>query len=172
MLEGSFSRRGLLVALSAGAGSLVACRRQPHVAARPPAARPDPDAGPAETARADEQALLALYDATLATHPVLSAQLTPIREHHQRHLQALPATGAGPSPSATAQSPFPAPVPSPGAPVVRPDPVAAVRALVEAENAAALRRAADCLVVARALAGVLASIAASEAAHAVALTRR
>ncbi|GAC1332748.1 MAG: hypothetical protein NVSMB13_21500 [Mycobacteriales bacterium] len=162
------SRRGFLGALGTVAVTplLAGCgpkRRTPESA---PAPRPEPDAGPVEAARADEQMLLALYDATLAAYPVLAGQLTPLREHHQRHLQALPPPRPLPSAVAPAASPTPAPA------VGRPDPAAAIRVLIDAENAAATRRATDCLAVARPLAGLLASLAASEASHAVALGRR
>jgi len=164
------SRRAVLAVL--GSILVAGCRpsRRPPVAAAGPPVR---DAAALDSARADEQALLSLYDATLAVHAALSPQLGPVREHHQRHLDALPPDQARPmSGASTGAVPTGGNAPSGPAPVVPADPLAAVRALVDAENAAARGRAADCLGAARGLAGLLASIAASEAAHAVALARR
>ena len=166
------SRRGLLGALGtvAVAPLLSGCGPKRRTPVSAPVPKPDPDAGPVEAARADEQMLLGLYDATVAAYPVLAGQLTPLREHHQRHLQALPTPRPAPSAAGSAASPGGTPTPAPA--VGRPDPAAAIRVLVVAETAAATRRATDCLTVARPLAALLASVAASEAAHAVALGRR
>lgn len=151
-------RRAVLAlpALGVLAGCILPARR-PAVRRAGRMAAPDPDAAITAVARAGELALLDRYDATLARHPELGPALLAVRDQHAAHLAALPAARSRgrPSPPAVA-------VPADGA--------AALRALVAAERTAAGARATECLTASTRLAPLLASIGASEAAHAVALT--
>lgn len=149
------SRRAVL-GLAAGA-LLSGCLPGKH-RADPPAA-PDPDLGVAASIRADELGLIAAYDAAIATFPALAATLAPVREQHEEHLAALPGDRRSGSPMALQQA-------------MTPDPAAALRSLVAAERAAAAARIADCLAASPRLAPLLASLGASEAAHASALAGR
>ncbi|MCU1674686.1 MAG: hypothetical protein JWN77_2799 [Frankiales bacterium] len=106
----------------------------------PPEAPPDPDVALRAAAVAREVDLISLYDA-LPPSPVHAA----LRAEHVEHLRAL----GGVLPSVRPPRPDPQPVP--------------------AERAAAAGHAADALRASRELAGVLASLAASEASHPVAL---
>jgi len=112
-------------------------------------ARIDPDVALRADAVARERLLIARYDAAVPTPAVAS-----IRAEHEQHLAALGARlpSASPAPS------------GPAAPAV---PVAA---LVSAERAAAAEHVAAALQASPALAAVLASLAASEASHPVALS--
>lgn len=102
----------------------------------------DPDVALRAAAVARERALIARYDAAPPS-PAVAA----IRAEHEQHLAALGAPS--PPPSATP---------------------AAASSLVAAERAAAAAHAADALTASPKLAAVLASLAASEASHPVALT--
>lgn len=151
-------------ALLAGAAllPLAACRSEP---APPPP--PDPDDLLRTAAAAREQALLADYDRLLAALPALATRLLPLRAEHAEHLLALtgPPPSRSPSPSPTS-SPLPPPPEVPPAPA----PADALAALLAAEQAAAGAHVADALAAAdRDLAGLLASLAACESSHAVAL---
>ncbi len=153
------SRRTVL-GLAAGAlvsGCLPGKRR-----ADPPAA-PDPDVGLAASIRADELGLIATYDAAIRSFPALAPTLAPVREQHRQHLAALAPPAAPAAPDQRSSAPLALP------PATTPDPAAALRSLVAAERAAAAARVADCLAASPRLAPLLASIGASEAAHASAL---
>lgn len=128
--------------------------------------------------------MLALYAATGAQHPTLADRLLPFAVRHGRHLAVVessgpvttpvPSTPAGTaSPGRDGESPTLAASPTPEAvprPDVPADLAAAVAALRAAERAAADARIADCLRSEdRALAEVLAAVAACEAAHDVLL---
>lgn len=153
-LRPELSRRAVL-GLAAGA-VLSGCR--PGERRSPVPATPDPDPGVAASVRADEAVLIATYDIAMSRFPVLSAALSPLREQHREHLAALPGPTASPMTSPT------------GSPVQPPaDAVTALRSLRAAESAAAAARIADCLKTSARLAPLLASIGASEAAHAGAL---
>lgn len=123
---------------------------------RPVPARTDPDLALSASVRADEAGLIASYDTAMLAFPALAPALVPLREQHEEHLVALQPRGSRP----------PASAPPPAAPA---DPTAAVRSLVATERAAAAARIADCLAASSRLAPLLASIGASEAAHAAAL---
>jgi hypothetical protein len=128
---------------------------------------PPPDPLLAELA--DEVRLVALYDATTARHPALAARLASPRADHAQHVEALtrevdatggtPTTAGTPSASGSASG-------SPSAPVRVPaTAAAALAALRTAERAAAVARSAAALVAPAHRAGLLASVAASEATH-------
>ncbi len=100
-----------------------------------------------------ERALLAAYDRALArAAPADRARLTALRAEHAEHLTALVPSTASPLPTARPSGPAPD--------------LAALRAL-ERDTAGA--HAEGAVSAGRALAGVLASLSASEASHIVAL---
>lgn len=134
------SRRALLGL--AAALPLAACTSDDG----PPPA-PDPDDLLRDAAVARERALLAMYDGQTALSPALAG----VRAEHAEHLAALLGAATTAEPSA-----------APSAPV-------AVAALVAAEREAAAAHGSAALEASRELAGVLASLAASEASHAVVL---
>lgn len=145
------SRRALLgVAVLALVGGCRPGKR------RPVPARTDPDVALSATVRADEAGLIASYDAAIRAFPALAPALAPLREQHEEHLVALRPSGSGAPSSAPPQA----------APA---DAAAAVRSLAATERAAAAARIADCLAASSRLAPLIASIGASEAAHASAL---
>jgi hypothetical protein len=169
------SRRGVL--MGAAAVSLAACTGQPSPPpdVDPP---PEPDALLRSHVAAAERALLALYAATSGQHPRLADRLLPFAVRHSLHLAVVessgpvtpptPSTPAGTaSPALDGTSPSTEATPTPDVPA---DLTAAVAALRDAERAAADGRMADCLRSEdRALAEVLAAVAACEAAHDVLL---
>jgi hypothetical protein len=159
---------------------------------------PDPPPGPprdvvlADAAALRERRLLAAYDLALARAPELAERLLPLRAHHVEHLAALgvpdgaqpdgaepdgaqpdgaepgvagdqgAVPGAEPaSPSPTPTAVLPPPLPE--------DPAGLLAALADLERRASAAHAAACLRSGRGLAVVLASAAAGEAAHPVAL---
>ncbi len=156
-------------ALLAGAAllPLAACTSEPAPAPPPP----DPDDLLRAAAAERERVLLAEYDRLLAAVPELAVRLRPLRAQHAEHLLALtgpPPTGS-PSPTPTTS---PAASPPPLPPEVPPAQTAAeaLASLVVAEQAAAGAHTADALAAGdRDLAGLLASLAASESSHPVAL---
>lgn len=153
-------------ALLAGAAllPLAACTTEP---APPPP--PDPDDLLRSAAAARERALLAEYDRLLVVLPALAVRLLPLRAEHAEHLLAL--TGPPPTGSPTPSVP-PTASPLPLPPAVPPPPATAdaLAALLAAEQAAAGAHTAEALDARdRDLAGLLASLAASESSHAVAL---
>ena len=122
----------------------------------------DADSHARRSAIRDELALIALHTATAARHPDLAAALAPFTAHHHDHLATVEADGPLPV-GADATT-------APDAPAVADDPATALAAVRDAEQAAADARVADCVgAVGPRLAAVLASIAASEASHDVAL---
>jgi hypothetical protein len=114
----------------------------------------DPDAQIRELAVARERALIEQYRAAAASSAAQVATRTAgLAEQHEQHLAAL---GAVPHATATA-SPAPLRVPT-------------LAELAAAEHAAAAAHAGDALRASSSLAALLASLAASEASHAVVLT--
>ena len=152
------SRRALLTALAVA--PLAACTPDPG-----PAPPPDPDDVLREQAVERERALLREYDAVLLVLPGLAARLTPLRAEHAEHLLAL--TGTPPSSSASPS----AAASAPAVPAVPPPATAAeaLRGLVTAEREAAVAHGAAALEASRELAGLLASLSASESSHPVVL---
>jgi hypothetical protein len=113
---------------------------------------------------ADENALIAAYQATETRHPTLHAILAIPLGHHAAHLKALnvPASASGSaSPSSAVISPAIAPVPS--------DAGLALRSLAAQEQAVARRRRAACANASGTWAGLLGSLGACEAGHAALL---
>lgn len=110
----------------------------------------------------DSTTLLARYDATLTAHPALEERLRPLRSEVARHAQAFTDRDA-PSPSGT---PSKGPAHKAAAPAVPEDERAARGALADAERALADARTQELLGAPPELARLLASVAASGAAHA------
>lgn len=112
-------------------------------------------------------ALLARYDATLAAHPALEDHLRPLRSEVARHARAFTDRRAAPSASG---APSRGPAHEAAAPSVPRDEKAARSALADAERTLADARAKELLTAPPELARLLASVAASGAAHAYLLT--
>lgn len=111
--------------------------------------RPDPDDLLRDAAVVRERALLAMYDAV----PVgLRAKVAATRTDHEAHLAALLGPAASPVTAPASQAP-----------------AIALPALVTAERAAAAAHATAALTASGPLAMLLASLAACEASHPVAL---
>lgn len=146
---------------------LIACSAldgEPEATPPPP---PHPDEAVRGRAAAAESKLIALYAAVAADHPSLAGELDPFRRRHEEHHAALLGVTipAAVSPTRTPTG-TPSASPGPPHPAVHADPGEALDELVAAEAEAAEARLADCLDArGRALATVLASIAAGEAAQ-------
>jgi hypothetical protein len=117
----------------------------------------------ADAAAVRERSLLAAYDAAVALVPALAERLGPLRAEHAAHLAALAVPELPPPSSGPSASPSPAPQALPA------DPAGLLAALAGLERAAASAHADACVRAGRGLAVVLASAAASEASHPVAL---
>ena len=149
-------RRDVLRAAAAGAAGLAAAG---CTAPAPAPAPPHPDDRLVAAALTRERRLLALYDAALAARPDLAARLRALRAEHAVHLEALQPPG-----------PTASPTPGPTQTAASLPPEAALDALLVAEERAAREHAAAARTASGGLAAVLASLAASEASHRVALT--
>jgi hypothetical protein len=128
--------------------------------------RPQPDVAVARDAIDGETLMISRYHAVLSAVPALAGPLGPLLEQHREHLARLrarliePNTASGPGrPSAVAASP--AGVPG--------TPAAARAYLRHAEQAAARTLLGKLTAAPPSLAQLLASIAASEATHALVL---
>ncbi len=162
------SRRRVLTGAGAAvlAGALSACTSEP---APPPPV--DPDDALRDAAVERERSLLSAYDAVLLALPELTARLLPLRDHHLEHLGAVRPPPPTPLPSPSASPPVASVPPAPAVPAVAPAPAEALAGLAAAERAAAAAHARAALLAAdRPLAGLLASLSASEASHPVALS--
>jgi hypothetical protein len=115
----------------------------------------DPDVAIREAAIARERSLVEHYRAAAASSSSdIATRTAGLLEEHEQHLLALNAPTAAPSPSVT-RAPLPVPT---------------LAQLVAAEHVAAGAHAGAATRASRSLAAVLASLAASEASHAVVLT--
>lgn len=143
-------------------------------ACTPAGKRPGPDVVLVGRAVADEQDLLAYSQAVLRHHPGVGARVDPIVSDHRAHLGALRAQVSptpadlptSVSPPTTPTSAGPGPARSPGPPRVPAGEAEAVAGLAERERSAAAARVEDLSGAPPFLAQLLASIGASEAAHA------
>ena len=150
-----------------------------------PTTSPSPTSEPDDLLKvdvaADEDELIAAYEATLAAHPALTGRLKGNLVRHRLH-RAVLGTSIGESPtpstSATARPSTPAPLgaatTSQGPPGAEPpaDPVLALDALARQEGLAADARQADCLAAEDGeLARLLASVAACENLHRIGLAQ-
>jgi hypothetical protein len=149
---------------------LVACTGdQPDPGPPPP---PDPDLALHDAAVTRERVLLDAYDAALLAAPSLALRLAPLRAEHAEHLLALddadpaPAPSGSPSPSRSPSASASAAPPPPPPPA---DPATVLAGLVALEAETATGHGAGAVDASRELAVVLATLAASEASHRVAL---
>ncbi|MGW6027460.1 hypothetical protein [Streptomyces sp. NPDC055099] len=163
-------RRSLLTGTAAAAGAVL-------LPGCSDSASTDADERPSAAARLrarsakDSGELLGRYDAVLAAHPSLAARLDPLRAEVKRHEKVFAEGSASPSPAAASGSPSPSPSAAPSRkPSVPKDEKDAVRELAKAERELAKRRGNDLLDAPPELARLLASVAASGAAHAYLLT--
>ncbi|MFF6899780.1 hypothetical protein [Streptomyces hydrogenans] len=173
-------RRALLVAgASAAAAALTGCTSDDAGPPRPSAAERAAAREAERVARAEEalrrravtasRTLLERYDATLAAHPALHARVAPLRASVAAHVRAL---GEDPRPTATPDGAPAAPVTTapPTGPAVPADPKAALRELAGAARTASAAHTTELLAAPPEYARLLASVAASGAAHAYLLT--
>lgn len=160
-------RRSVLAAAAAAAAAvpLVAagCKGVGGLGTLP---TPAPDVAVLRGAIRTEQALIARYRAAMAGSPALAGTLAPLLAQHLEHLARLTSMLIEPSsPGATPRG-----SPSVSAPAGPGSPPAATLAALEADETAAASSQAGRLALAPpALAQLLASIAASEASHALLL---
>jgi hypothetical protein len=127
---------------------------------------PGPDVAMLRGAIGTEQALIARYRSAMAGSPALAGTLSPLLAQHREHLARLTSMlieppGRSASPHAT---PSPASTAAPGT-----GPAATLAALEAAESDAARSLAGRLALAPPALAQLMASIAASEASHALLL---
>jgi hypothetical protein len=159
------TRRGVLAAAVSLPLVATGCKGIGGLGTPPP---PRPDVTVVRDAIDGETLMISRYDAVLAAVPALAGSLRPLLRQHREHLARLQArlidsgTGSQPghSPSVTA-SPSPARAPS--------TPAAAHAYLRHAEQASARALLSRLTAVQPSLAQLLASIAASEATHALLL---
>ncbi|WP_369149487.1 hypothetical protein [Streptomyces sp. R44] len=177
-------RRALLVAGAAtGAAALVACTSSSGGGPRRPSAAELEAERVARTEAAlrlrsvtAARGLLERYDATLAAHPALAPRLTALRGAVAAHAKALGEGGTTVKPTTAAASASPSasasvkPTASPAPVRVAADPRAALRELAAAERRASDGHTAALLTAPPEYARLLASVAASGAAHAYLLT--
>ena len=161
------TRRAVLRGFGAAVASLwtlPGCTSAPDEDDPPSSPRtPDPDLAVVARALAAGAQLAQRYAATVAAHPGLAGLLEPLAAEHAAHGDALDVSEPGTPPaSPLAESPAPSPL----VPTVAAE---ALAALAAAERASATARVADLLQSAPTVARLLASIAASQAAHAALL---
>lgn len=157
------TRRALLLAAPAAAGLavLTSCTSGSPSGPPTPSAAPDPDLALRAAAVAREQELIRAYDAALLAVPTLRDRLLVLRAEHQAHLGAL---GAAPASPAVGSPLVGEPT---GSPTGTTD--AHLAGLRSAERVVGSAHTAGLRTASAALAVVLATLAASEAAHEVAL---
>lgn len=152
---GRLSRRALLIAGAAAPLGACAVLGGDEPAATPPPRPPHPDEALAAAAAAAERELIALYNAAAAAHPGLVEDLAAFADRHTAHLEAVDPTVATAAPPVEQEAPA-----LPG------DADETVAVLRDAERASSEERLGACLDAEdRDLAGLLAQIAACEAAH-------
>ena len=158
-------RRRSVIAAAAAAVPLVAagCKGVGALGAPPTTG---PDVAVLKAAIRTEQALIARYRAAMGGSPGLAGTLGPVLAQHREHLARLKSMLIEPSsPGATLRaSPSVSAPPGTGS-----APAATLAALEADENAAASSQAGRLALAPPALAQLLASIAASEASHALLL---
>ena len=159
-------RRLLAVSTALAPLAAVASCGVPNPLAGPPG--PAPDVRTLRASISTEQSLVDAYRRTLSAHPALSASLHMFLTQHEDHLSQLRSRLIVPphvsaSPSASPSAPAPASPPPASA-------SAAITALGAAERSAAAAQGQRLGTAEASLAQLLASIAASEATHAAALS--
>ena len=159
----AFSRRRMLaVATMMLPVAATASCGVPDLLAPPPG--PSPSVRTLRAAITAEQALVNAYGRVLDTYPALTASLHPFLAQHEDHLAELKSRLVIP-PHVKAT-----PLPTPRAASTPASARAAVTMLGDAERAAAAAQLGRLAAATPSLAQLLASIAASEATHAVALS--
>jgi hypothetical protein len=138
------------VLTAAAAGLTAACTSKPSAVPRV-ATR---DERLSAEAAIREEALIGLYAAALAAFPALAAELQPLADQHQQHRAALGA------------EPLPTPLATSDPALLGRTPAEARKNLAALEQGTAKGHADSALTAGRALAQVLASLSACEAAHA------
>jgi hypothetical protein len=162
-VRADLSRRSVLAATAMTVPLVAAgCKGVGGLGTRPEAA---PDVAVLDHAIATEQALIARYHAALAGSPGLAGTLGPLLAQHREHLARLTSMLIAPAtPRAT-----PRPTASATAGAAPPPRAATLAALEAAETDAARSLVRRLALAPPALAQLLASIAASEASHALLL---
>ena len=154
------SRRAVLA--GAGAALVAGCTSAREREVSEVTDRVDPDVRVRAAVLAEVRRLASLYDATLAAHPALRPVLEPLRAETAAHLSAL--GDGGPTTSPSDGSTAPISVPSVAA--------QAQALLARAERSAADNQVGRLADASPGLARLVASVAASEAVHAVLLEDR
>lgn len=127
---------------------------------------PGPDVAMLRGAIGTEQALIARYRSAITGSPALSGTLGPLLAQHRQHLARL--TSMLIEPASHSASPHTTPSPA-GTAATGSGPAATLAALEAAESDAARSLASRLTLAPPALAQLMASIAASEASHALLL---
>jgi hypothetical protein len=172
------TRRGVLAATAAVLPLLAGGCKGIRALGPPP--RPQADVGIARAAITAETLMITRYKAVMAAIPALDGRLAPLLSQHEEHLArlrgrlVLPRThGDASSPPPSGQTPAGAPTAgAPTAGAVPAAPAAAVAFLRQAEDAAATVLTGQLQHASPSFAQLLASIAASEATHALVLGSR
>lgn len=148
---------------------VAACTPAAPDAAPAPTPTTDPDVSLGAQAAARERTLLASYDAAILAAPALADKLGPLRAEHATHLTAIAAQTPPSARPLTPQQTPPTSPPPPTAAAAPADPAVVLASLTQAERTAAVGHGDAAIAAGRALAAVLAAVAASEASHPVAL---
>lgn len=160
-MRADLSRRSVLAATAMTVPLVAAgCKGVGGLGTLPKAA---PDVAVLHHAIATEQTLIARYHAALAGSPGLEGTLGPLLAQHREHLARLRSMLIAPA------TPRPTPRPSVSAPAGAAPRAATLAALEAAETDAARSLVRRLALAPPALAQLLASIAASEASHALLL---
>jgi hypothetical protein len=160
------TRRGLLAAAAALPLVAAGCKGIGGLGTPPP---PAPDVAVLGEAIAGERAMISRYSVVLATVPDLAGSLGPLLDQHRAHLARLQARLLHPRTTGGASASPSASVPAGLAAALRTS--AAARAYLRAaEDSAAQALLSHLAVASPSLAQLLASVAASEATHALILT--
>jgi hypothetical protein len=160
-VRADLTRRSVLAAGGTAVPLLAAGCKGVGALGTPP--RPRPEVAVLRSAIGAEQAMIARYHQAITAAPSLAATLAPVLSQHQAHLAALRARLIEPAGSTQRHRAPRPPGPAPAAPA------AALAQLAAAEDAAAAALTRRLATVSPSLAQLLASVAASEASHALVL---
>ena len=161
------TRRSVLAAAVALPLAATGCKGVGGLGTPP---RPLPDVAVLREAITGETLMISRYTAVLAAAPGMAGSLRPLLDQHRAHLARLRGRLAGPRAAVSGASPSPST--SHPAPQVPGTPAAARAYLRSAEDAAAAALLRHLAAASPSLAQLLASIAASEASHALLLGSR
>ncbi|MFC4529631.1 hypothetical protein [Sphaerisporangium dianthi] len=171
MRQRALTRRAVLsgTAAAAVAASVTGCSGpEPAPGTAPTPRPPDRETVLLTSVIADKERMVASYRQAARSGAEVAATLRPFQQRHEAHLaelrRRLPATPATPRTPATGS-------PAPAASAGSSPPAVSIRALRDMERRAAASRPRQIGAVSPALAQLLASIGACEAAHAAALAR-